>query len=86
MKKMFVLFGIAGFVLMLGAAGSADNNTISFFQALAMEISGIAVLLLSASGHCYYKKYCRNKRKRAIVRNKKVSVENTKVLNQMVKV
>ena len=84
MKKMFVLFEIAGFVLMLGAAGSADNNTISFVQALFMELWGIAVIFVSASGHCYYKKYCRNKRRRAISRKNKVCVGKRQVSQQIV--
>lgn len=86
MKKMFVLFELLGFILMLGAAGSADNNTISFLQAFLMEIFGIAVILLSASAHCYYKKYCRNKRRRKALKHSKVLLKKTALANGIVNV
>ena len=84
MKKLFVVFEILGFVVMLGAAGSADNNTISFLQALVMEFCGIAVMLLSASGHCYYKKYCRNKKRRKIAAKDIKLVNNSNIARQTV--
>ena len=59
MKKILSLVIVIGFVIMLGAAGSADVAGFSFFNVLLLELLGIAVVLFGTSALMHYKRYVR---------------------------
>ena len=52
---------VLGFVIMLGAAGSADTSGISFINVLLFELLGAAIILLGISALMHYKRYLRRK-------------------------
>lgn len=69
MKKILEFIIVLGFVLMLGAAGSADFASMSFVKVLFLEILGMLVVLLGTSGLLHYKRYVRRMmRKRSVNR------------------
>ena len=57
MKKLFGFIIILGFVIMIGAAGSADNASLDFVAVLLFELLGIALVLLGTSLFLNYKRY-----------------------------
>ena len=59
MKKILSLVIVLGFVIMLGAAGSADVGEISFLNVLLLELLGAAVILFGISALMHYKRYVR---------------------------
>ena len=59
MKKLLILVIVIGFVIMLGAAGSADSTEISFFNVLLLELLGIAIIIFGTSALMHYKNYVR---------------------------
>jgi len=59
MKKILGFVILFGFVLMLGAAGSADACHISFVTLLLLEFAGALTVLLGTSALMHYKRYVR---------------------------
>ena len=59
MKKLLMSVIVIGFVIMLGAAGSADNADASFLNVLLLELLGVAVVLFGTSALMHYKRYVR---------------------------
>lgn len=59
MKGLLGSVILLGFVIMVGAAGSADVANMSFLKVLLLEILGMAVVLLGTSGLMHYKRYLR---------------------------
>ncbi len=59
MKKILGFVILFGFVLMLGAAGSADASHISFLTLLLLELAGALTVLLGTSALMHYKRYLR---------------------------
>lgn len=68
MKKIMGFVILSGFVLMLGAAGSADFAHMSFVKVLALEILGMLVVLAGTSGLMHYKRYVRRMMKKRRVK------------------
>lgn len=64
MKKILGFVILVGFVLMLGAAGSADASHISFSSLLLLELAGVLVVLLGTSALMHYKRYVRRMMRR----------------------
>lgn len=65
MKKLYGIMGLAGFILIIGAAGGADNT--DFSTTVVLMLTGVAMLCLSpllTRIHIRYRKY------RRIVRRK----------------
>lgn len=59
MKKLLSLVIVLGFVIMLGAAGSADTTNISFLTVLLLELLGAVIVLSGISALMHYKRYVR---------------------------
>lgn len=59
MKKILGLVILFGFVLMLGAAGSADVAGMSFLKVLLLEVAGMLIVLFGTSALMHYKRYLR---------------------------
>ncbi|MBE6681340.1 MAG: hypothetical protein E7600_03510 [Ruminococcaceae bacterium] len=59
MKKLLGFVIVIGFVIMLGAAGSADTTNISFLTVLLLELLGVAIVLFGISALMHYKRYVR---------------------------
>lgn len=68
MKKLISMVIILGFVIMLGAAGSADIAAMNFFAVLLLELLGMAVVLFGTSALMHYKRYVRRCAKHHIKR------------------
>lgn len=67
MKKIFGLITFSGFVLMIGAAGSADLVEATFLKTVLLEILGMAISMFGMSALAHYKKMmkkCRKTKKR----------------------
>lgn len=59
MKKFLGFIIFTGFMIMLGAAGGAENPNTSFATTLGLEILGMAVFLGGISALSHYKRYRR---------------------------
>lgn len=59
MKKILGFIILSGFILMLGAAGSADACYISFSTLLLLELTGVLTVLFGTSALMHYKRYVR---------------------------
>ena len=59
MKKLLGAVIVFGFVIMIGAAGSADVSQISFLEVLLLELLGMAIILFGTSALLHYKRYLR---------------------------
>ena len=59
MKKLLGFVILFGFVIMLGAAGSADAANMSFVKVLFFETLGIVIVLSGTSALMHYKRYLR---------------------------
>lgn len=59
MKKILGLIILSGFILMVGAAGSADVFGMSFVQTLLMVAAGMIVVVFGTSALMHYKRYVR---------------------------
>ncbi len=59
MKKLLGLVIVLGFVLMIGAAGSADHFGMGFGKLLVLELSGMFIILAGTSVLMHYKNYVR---------------------------
>ncbi len=64
MKKILGFVILFGFVLMLGAAGSADASHISFLMLLLLELAGALTVLIGTSALMHYKRYVRRMMRR----------------------
>lgn len=68
MKKFLGFIIFTGFMIMLGAAGGAENPNTSFAETLGLEILGMTVFLGGISALSHYKRY----RRRAL-RSRKIA-------------
>lgn len=68
MKKLISLVIVLGFIIMLGAAGSADIAKINFVPLVFLELLGMAVVLFGTSALMHYKRYVRRNAKHHIKR------------------
>ena len=64
MKKLLGLVIVFGFVLMIGAAGSADVFGMGFGKLFILELTGAFVVLAGTSALLHYKKYVRRMMKK----------------------
>lgn len=44
MKKVKTMMGLAGFILLFGAAGASDLGTISFTQVCLQSLAGLIIM------------------------------------------
>jgi len=68
MKTLLGILTAFGFIIVLGAAGSADNNLITFGKTLALVLSGMLLSCASLAAIHFYNKRLRrlnNKRRLA---------------------
>lgn len=73
MKKLLGVIILSGFILMIGAAGSADVFGMGFVSLLALEICGMLVVVFGTSALMHYNAYLTRTRRRRITERTRVA-------------
>lgn len=73
MKKLLGMIILLGFILMIGAAGSADVFGMSFVNLLVLEMCGMLVVLFGTSALMHYNAYLTRTRRRRITKRTRVT-------------
>ena len=74
MKKILGMVILLGFVIMLGAAGGADNGGNGFAENLLFELLGMALSFFGMVALSHYKKYLRRRRRMCAKKRKTAAV------------
>lgn len=85
MKKILSLVIVLGFVIMLGAAGSADFAGMSVVKAILLETLGVAIVLFGMSALMHYNRYVKmlaKKNCRRVVSCQKSDVSGKIILHE----
>ena len=74
MKKILGFIIFTGFMIMLGAAGGAENPNTSFVETLVLEIVGMILFIGGISALSHYKRY-----RRRILRSRKIAKRSVSI-------